>query len=167
MATFLEGSAAMHPIGSWLIGSAKEMADADFAYSSFDTPVIDPQHPLAHSVIGTATGFVIHAKAKNPDAAIRFLKFYTNFDNQVRRAEAGALSPVKGVNDAAKLSEQTKQMAKMLADAPALVPPPDTTYPVAVAEAYYQAAAYVAAGEKEPADALAWLDETLATMGKQ
>jgi len=167
MATFLEGSAAMHPIGSWLIGSAKEMADADFAYSSFDTPAIDPQHPLAHSVIGTATGFVIHTKAKNPDAAIRFLKFYTNFDNQVRRAEAGALSPVKGVNDAAKLSEQTKQMAKMLAEAPAMVPPPDTTYPVAVAEAYYQAAAYVAAGEKEPADALAWLDETLATMGKQ
>ena len=167
MATFLEGSAAMHPIGSWLIGSAQEMADTDFAYSSFDTPVLDPQHPLAHSVIGTATGFVIHAKAKNPDAAIRFLKFYTNFDNQVRRAEAGALSPVKGVNDAAKLSEQTKQMAKMLTDAPAFVPPPDTTYPVAVAEAYYQAAAYVAAGEKEPTDALAWLDETLAKMGKQ
>jgi raffinose/stachyose/melibiose transport system substrate-binding protein len=167
MATFLEGSAAMHPIGSWLIGSAKEMADADFAYGSFDTPVIDPDHPLAHSVIGTATGFVVHAKAKNPDAAIRFLKFYTNLDNQVLRAEAGALSPVKGANEAAKLDPQTAQMAKMLAEAPTMVPPPDTTYPVALAEAYYEAAAYVATGEKSPADALAWLDQTLAVMGKQ
>ena len=167
MATFLEGSAAMHPIGSWLIGSAKETADKDFRYSSFDTPVIDPAHPLAHSVIGTATGFAIHAKAKNPDAAVRFLKFFTNPANQKVRAEAGALSPVKGVNEAANLDAQTKQMARMLAEAPAMVPPPDTTYPVAVAEAYYQAAAYVAAGEKEPADALAWLDETIAAMGKQ
>lgn len=167
MATFLEGSAAMHPIGSWLIGSAKEMADADFAYASFDTPVIDPDHPLAQSVIGTATGFVVHAKAKNPDAAIRFLKFYTNLDNQITRAEAGSLSPVKGANEAAKLDPQTAQMAKMLAEAPAMVPPPDTTYPVALAEAYYEAAAYVATGEKSPADALAWLDQTLAVMGKQ
>jgi raffinose/stachyose/melibiose transport system substrate-binding protein len=48
-----------------------------------------------------------------------------------------------------------------------MVPPPDTTYPVPVAEAYYQAAAYVATGEKSPKDALAWLDETVAVIGKQ
>jgi raffinose/stachyose/melibiose transport system substrate-binding protein len=162
MATFLEGSAAMHPIGSWLIGSAKEMADADFRYSSFDTPVIDPDHPLAHSVIGTATGFVIHAKAENPDAAVKFLKFYTQPEYQIMRAEAGSLSPITGVNEAANLDAQTDQMSKMLSEAPAMVPPPDVTYPVALAEAYYQAAAYVAAGEKTPADALTWLDETVA-----
>lgn len=167
MATFLQGEAAMHPIGSWLIGTAKEIADADFAYSSFDTPVIDPAHPLAHSVIGTATGFIVHAKAKNPDGAIRFLKYYTNLENSVARVEAGSLSPVAGANDAAELDAATQQMADMLDEAEAMVPPPDTTYPVALAEAYYEAAAYVATGEKSPADALAWLDETLAVMGKQ
>ncbi|MBK8085360.1 MAG: extracellular solute-binding protein [Devosia sp.] len=166
MATFLEGSAAMHPIGSWLIGTAKELADADFRYASFDTPVIDPDHPLAHSVIGTATGFVVHARAKNPDAAIKFLKFYTLPANQVLRAEAGTLSPIKGVNETANLDAQTDQMARMLAEAPAMVPPPDTTYPVALAEAYYQAAAYVAAGEKSPGDALSWLDETVALIAE-
>lgn len=166
MATFLEGSAAMHPIGSWLIGTAKELADADFRYASFDTPVIDPDHPLAHSVIGTATGFVVHAKARNPEAAIKFLKFYTQPANQILRAEAGTLSPIKGVNETANLDAQTDQMAKMLAEAPAMVPPPDTTYPVALAEAYYQAAAYVAAGEKSPADALSWLDETVALIAE-
>ncbi len=166
MATFLEGSAAMHPIGSWLIGTAKELADADFRYASFDTPVIDPDHPLAHSVIGTATGFVVHAKAKNPEAAIKFLKFYTQPANQILRAEAGTLSPIKGVNETAELDAQTDQMARMLAEAPAMVPPPDTTYPVALAEAYYQAAAYVAAGEKSPADALSWLDETVALIAE-
>lgn len=166
MATFLQGAAAMHPIGSWLIGTAKEMADDDFRYASFDTPVIDPDHPLAHSVIGTATGFIIHARAKNPEAAVKFLKFYTNTENQILRAEAGALSAVDGVNEAADLDAQTDQMARMLEEAPAMVPPPDTTYPVALAEAWYEAAAYVAAGEKTPADALAWLDDTIAVMGE-
>lgn len=165
MATFLQGSAAMHPIGSWLIGTAKEMADDDFRYASFDTPVIDPDHPLAHSVIGTATGFIIHARAKNPEAAVKFLKFYTNTENQIMRAEAGALSAVDGVNEAADLDAQTDQMARMLEEAPAMVPPPDTTYPVALAEAWYEAAAYVAAGEKSPEEALTWLDDTIAVMG--
>lgn len=167
MATFLEGAAVMHPIGSWLIGTAKELADADFQYGSFDTPVIDPAHPLKDSVIGTVTGFVVHARSTHKDEAIKFLKFYTNFDNQVKRAEAGSLSPIKGVNEAAKLDEPTKEMAAMLANAPAMVPPPDTTYPVPVAEAYYQAAAMVATGEKSPADALVWLDDTVGLMPKE
>jgi raffinose/stachyose/melibiose transport system substrate-binding protein len=55
----------------------------------------------------------------------------------------------------------------MLANASTMVPPPDTTYPVPVAEAYYQAAAYAASGEKSAADALVWLDETVTAMGKQ
>ena len=167
MATFIEGAAVMHPIGSWLIGTAQEMGGDDFHYAQFDTPVIDPDHPLAHSVIGTVTGFIVHAKAAHPDEAIRFLKFYTNYDNQIRRAESGSLSPIKGVNEAANLDAATKSMALMLAEAPAMVPPPDTTYLVPVAEAYYQAAAYVATGEKSPKDALAWLDETVAVIGKQ
>lgn len=167
MATFIEGQAAMHPIGSWLIGTAKEMGDADFRYSSFDTPVIDETHPLKDSIIGVATGFIVHANSPHKDEAIRFLKFYTNTENQIKRAEAGSLSPIAGVNEAANLDEQTKQMAGMLATATAMVPPPDTTYPVPVAEAYYQAAAMVAAGEKSPADALVWLDETVAAMGPQ
>jgi raffinose/stachyose/melibiose transport system substrate-binding protein len=167
MATFLQGEAAMHPIGSWLIGTAKEMADADFRYAQFDTPVIEDDHPLKNSVIGVVTGFMVHAKAPNPDAAIKFLKFFTNTQNQMLRAEAGTLSPVKGVNEAANLDPNTKAMAAMLESATAIVPAPDTTYPVPVAEAYYQAAAYVAAGEKSPKDALTWLDETIAAMGEQ
>ena len=162
MQTFLEGAAVMHPIGSWLIGTANESADPDLHYASFDTPVIDPASPLKDSVIGTITGFVIHARSPHKDEAVRFLKFYTSFDNQVMRAEGGSLSAVKGVNEAAKLDDHTHAMAEMLANAPALVPPPDTTYPVPVAEAYYEAAAYVATGEKTPKEALAWLDDTVA-----
>lgn len=159
MSTFFQEAAAMHPIGSWLVPSANEMAEKDFDYGAFNTPLIDPANPTRDSVIGTATGFAVHAKSGHPKEAIAFLKFFTQLDNQVKWAEAGSFSPVKGAMEEAKLDDKTKQMADMLSHAGSLVPPPDTTYPVAVAESYYQAAAYVAGGEKSPKEALAWLDE--------
>ena len=164
MSTFLQAAAAMHPIGSWLVPSANEMAEKDFDYGAFNTPLIDPANPTKDSVIGTATGFAVHAKSAHPKEAIAFLKFFTQLDNQVKWAEAGSFSPVKGAMDQAKLDDKTKQMADMLSHAGSLVPPPDTTYPVAVAESYYQAAAYVAGGEKSPKDALVWLDEHVKAM---
>lgn len=167
MATFFQEAAVMHPIGSWLVSSAGDLAEDDFAYSQFDTPIIDADHPLSDSVIGTATGFIVHARSQNQDEAIQFLKFFTAQENQVRWAEAGLLSAVDGVNDMADLDDQTKSVAALLANAGSVVPPPDTTYPVPVAEAYYQAAAFVAGGEKTPQEALVWLDETVAVIGQQ
>jgi raffinose/stachyose/melibiose transport system substrate-binding protein len=164
MSTFFQEAAAMHPIGSWLVPSAGEMAEKDFDYGAFNTPLIDPANPTRDSVIGTATGFAVHAKSAHPKEAIAFLKFFTQLDNQVKWAEAGSFSPVKGAMEQAKLDDKTKQMADMLSQAGSLVPPPDTTYPVAVAESYYQAAAYVAGGEKSPKDALVWLDEHVKAM---
>ncbi len=167
MAAFFQEAAVMHPIGSWLVGSEGDLAEEGFAYSQFDTPVIDPSHPAPDSVIGTMTGFVVHAQSAHPEEAVAFLKFLTSPDQQVIWAEAGAISPVKGVGDVANLNPQMQGIGAMLANAGTMVPPPDTTYPVPVAEAYYQAAAYAASGEKSAADALVWLDETVTAMGKQ
>lgn len=167
MAAFFQEAAVMHPIGSWLVGSESDLAEKGFAYSQFDTPVIDPAQPAPKSVIGTLTGFVQHAKSTHPAEATAFLKYLTSVDAQVIWAESGAMSPVRGVSEKAQLPEQMKGLAAMLATADALISPPDTTYPVPVAEAYYQAAAYAASGEKSAADALVWLDETVTAMGKQ
>lgn len=166
MSTFFQGAAAMHPIGSWLVSSAAELAEKDFDYDEFNTPLIDPAHPLKDSVIGTLTGFAVSPKSQNPQQAIAFLRFFTTPENQIKWAEAGSFSPVKGAMEKAKLDPKTKAMADLLNGAGSLVPPPDTTYPVEVAEAYYQAAAYVAGGEKSPKDALVWLDDRVKSMRK-
>lgn len=166
MAGFFQEAAVMHPIGSWLVGSEGDLAGEGFQYGQFDTPVIDASLPGSKSVIGTMTGFVQHAKAEHSAEATAFLKYLTSEDSAIIWAESGAISPVKGVADKAKLPEQMKGMADMLAGADAMVSPPDTTYPVPVAEAYYQAAAYAASGEKSAADALVWLDETVGAMPK-
>lgn len=165
MAAFFQEAAVMHPIGSWLVGSAAEMADEGFAFSQFDTPLIDPAAEAPASAIGVLTGLVVHANSPNPDAAITFLKFLTSPEMQAIWAEGGALTPVDGVT--AEIDPQMQAMADLLANADGMVPPPDTTYPVPVAEAYYQAAAYAASGEKSAEDALIWLDETVAAMSMQ
>jgi raffinose/stachyose/melibiose transport system substrate-binding protein len=66
MATFIEGAAVMHPIGSWLIGTAKELGGDEFHYAQFDTPVIDPDHPLANSVIGTVVSVAARTRSRGP-----------------------------------------------------------------------------------------------------
>jgi raffinose/stachyose/melibiose transport system substrate-binding protein len=167
MATFFQEGAVMHPIGSWLVSETENLAEDGFEYGQFNTPVIDPGHPLANSVIGTITGLVVHKNAAHPAEAIKFLKFLTSEASQVKWAESGQMSPVAGVSDKAKLDEQTQAMLALMSGAPAIVPPPDNKYPVPVAEAFYQAAAYAADGEKSAKDALVWLDETLKAMGKQ
>lgn len=167
MATFFQEGAVMHPIGSWLVSETENLAEEGFEYSQFNSPVIDPSHPLANSVIGTITGLVVHKNAQHPAEAIKFLKYLTSETSQIAWAESGQMSPVAGVSEKAKLDEQTQAMLALMSGAPAIVPPPDTTYAVPVAEAFYQAAAYAAAGEKSAKEALAWLDETVTAMGKQ
>lgn len=167
MATFFQEGAVMHPIGSWLVSETDNLAEEGFEYGQFNTPVIDPAHPLANSVIGTITGLVVHKNAAHPEEAIKFLKYLTSEASQTRWAESGQMSPVQGVSEKANLDEQTTAMLALMSGAPAIVPPPDNKYPVPVAEAFYQAAAFAASGEKSAKDALVWLDETLAAMGKQ
>lgn len=167
MATFFQEGAVMHPIGSWLVSETSNLAEEGFEYSQFNTPPIDPAHPLANSVIGTITGLVVHKDAQHPAEAIKFLKFLTSEASQVTWAESGQMSPVQGVSEKANLDEQTRAMLALMSGASGIVPPPDNKYPVPVAEAFYQAAAFAASGEKSPKDALVWLDETLAAMGKQ
>lgn len=167
MATFFQEGAVMHPIGSWLVSETSNLADEGFEYSQFNTPVIDASHPNANSVIGTITGLVVHKNAAHPAEAIKFLKFLTSEASQVTWSESGQMSPVKGVSEKAKLDEQTTAMLALMSGAPSIVPPPDNKYPVPVAEAFYQAAAFAASGEKSAKDALVWLDETLTAMGKQ
>lgn len=167
MATFFQEGAVMHPIGSWLVSETGNLADEGFEYGQFNTPPIDPAHPLANSVIGTITGLVVHKNAPHAAEAIKFLKFLTSESSQIKWAESGQMSPVQGVSEKAKLDEQTQAMLALMSGASGIVPPPDNKYPVPVAEAFYQAAAFAASGEKSAKDALVWLDETLAAMGKQ
>ncbi|MEM6431444.1 MAG: extracellular solute-binding protein [Deinococcota bacterium] len=161
MSGFFQGFAVMHPIGSWLVPLALESAPEEFNYSAFNTPIIAGGNGSPNSIIGLSTGHMITADTPHFDEAVRFLKFFSNVDNQITWAEAGAFSAVRDVMDNADLNPNTQKLAQLFAEADAIVPPPDTGYPVEVADVFYQGAAFVAAGQRSAEDALVWIDEQL------
>lgn len=162
MNAFFQGAAAMHPIGSWLVPIATESAPEGFNYDVFNTPVIEGGAGDPTSVIGLATGFEVSASTDAYDAAIAFLKFFSSQENQVTWAEAGAFSPVEGAMAAADLDPHTQSLAALFDGAGEIVPPPDTGYPVEIADAFYQGAAQVAGGVRSPEEALQWVDQQVA-----
>lgn len=126
--------------------------------------MIDDSHPGAKSVIGTFTGLAVHKNSKQTAEAVRFLKFFTSKERAHKWVAQGTISPVLGAEEGVPIGEQAKSIVTLLANADSIVPPPDTTYPVPFAEAYYQAAAGVASGQSSPQEALKWLDETVAAI---
>jgi len=162
MNAFFQGAAAMHPIGSWLVPISAENAPEGFRYDVFNTPEIPGGDGAPNSVIGLATGFEVSADSENYDEAIAFLRFFAaSLETQKMWAEAGQFSPVQGAMQIADLDPHTVALAEMFETADALVPPPDTGYPVEVADVFYEGAALVASGTRDAEGALEWIDEQL------
>lgn len=168
MATFFQGAAAMNPIGSWLISNAATLAPEDFDYSNFNTPPVEGAAGEGHSVMGGATGFVVNAATDKPDLAIAFLRMLSSVENQREWAQRSPFnSTVLGALDGLDIDPNMIEMAHIWDSASSMIGAPDTGFPIPVAEAFYRAAAFVATGEMPAAEALSWLDEELARMGKQ
>lgn len=161
MNAFFQGAAAIHPIGSWLVSTANDAAPEDFNYATFNTPLIPDGAGAPASIIGLSTGYEVSARSKHFEEAVAFLQFFTSQENQISWAEAGAFSPIVGTMEAANLDPHTKELAALFDAADAIVPPPDTGYPVEIADVFYQGAAFVAGGVRSPEEALAWIDEQL------
>lgn len=161
MNAFFQSAGVMHPIGSWLIPNAHDSAPDDFEYDAFNTPIIPGGEGDPQSIIGLATGFIVSPSSEHFEEVITFLQYFYNHDNQVAWAEAGRFSPIRGAMEAANIDPHNKKLADLFQDAGEIVPPPDTGYPVEIADTFYQAAAYVAAGMRTPSEALEWLDQQL------
>jgi len=161
MTGFFQGAAAMHPIGSWLIPNALDTAPEDFNYAAFNTPLLADSAGDPHSIIGVATGFEVNADTPHFDEAITFLRFFTAFENQLLWAEGGRFSSVAGVMEQADVDPHNVELADLFLNASEMVPPPDTGYPVEIADIFYQGAALVASGQNSPAEALEWVDAQL------
>lgn len=161
MMGFFQGFAAMHPIGSWLVPEALTSAPEDFRYSAFNTPAISWGKGEQPSIIGLSTGYMIHAESPNFDVAVSFLRFFTSLESQILQAEAGDFSSVKGVMEMAEIDPNTVLLAQIFRDAVTIFAPPDTGYPVEIADTFYQGAAFVAGGVKSAEEALEWVDAQL------
>ena len=137
MATFFQEAAAMHPIGSWLIAEAGNRPTRISRYA----PVRHAADRRRASVDGQRDrhDHRLHgaqATAPHPDAAIKFLKFFTSKPAAKIWTEVGQHQPGQGADEGANAGRTDRRsIVDLLAGAGSIVPPPDTTYPVPLAEA--------------------------------
>ncbi len=158
MSFFME-QAVMHPIGSWLVSSARRDAP-ELNYAGFDTPAIDGQGDQS-SMIGLTVGYMIAADSPHFDEAAKFLRHLTSVEMQRYRVEhTGEISAVRGTGDAA-VDPRFELLVDITEAAGTTVAPPDTGYELEVAYAFYDAAAKVMDGI-DPAQALQEADEAIA-----
>lgn len=110
---FFQGDAAMILMGSWLVS---EMADAipeGFEIGTFAFPVAKGGLGDQASSIGGVQGLSVAADAKNPTAAVEWLKFLGEKENQNAYArDFGVISAYQGV----EAPEGFEAIVDMLAD---------------------------------------------------
>ncbi|WP_339312404.1 extracellular solute-binding protein [Paenibacillus sp. FSL M7-0896] len=160
---FLNGSGAMHPIGSWLAPTAvEETPELELGY--FNTPAIPDGKGNQESVIGVLNGMVVNKNSKLIDEAIEFMKLYSSPESSKKLSDAGAVPITKDGIDKETMLPLSLELNDLMENAPALVSPPDTGYSIEVANALNMATSEVIGGAKSPEEALAELETTIAPL---
>ncbi|TDD95317.1 ABC transporter substrate-binding protein [Actinomadura rubrisoli] len=150
---FLQGKAAMHPIGSWLVSASIEEApklEIDYV----NLPSV-PGSGDQNSVIGVATGYVINAKSKKIKESADFLALANSGANVTAFTKSGTVPQAKPAPGGPPVDPRTTRLNALLSGAKTLVLPPDTGYELKRAEAFYRAVSLVLGGKNKPQDALA------------
>ncbi|WP_340021288.1 sugar ABC transporter substrate-binding protein [Paenibacillus sp. FSL K6-1096] len=160
---FLNGSGAMHPIGSWLAATAvEETPDLELGY--FNTPAMPDGKGNQDSVIGVLNGMVVNKNSKLIDEAIEFMKLYSSPESSKKLSDAGAVPITKDGIDKETMLPLSLELNDLMENAPVLVSPPDTGYSIEVANALNMATSKVIGGAESPEDALAELETTIAPL---
>lgn len=160
---FLNGSGAMHPIGSWLVPTAvKETPDLKLGY--FNTPAMPDGKGNQESVIGVLNGMVVNKNSKLIDEAVEFMKLYSSAESSKKLSDAGAVPITKDGIDKTTTLPLSLELNDLMENAPVLVSPPDTGYSIEVANALNMATSEVIGGAKSPEDALAELETTISPL---
>lgn len=149
---FLQGNAAMLPIGSWIVGIAQEEAP-DMNMDWFNLPAIDSGAGAQDSIMGVTTGYIINAKSTKQEKAVEFMKYLFAPDLVKAWAEAGFAVVAKSP-DAGSLDALSQSMVDLLNSGASIVAPPDTGYDLKMADALNTAIAQVLDGVKTPQEAL-------------
>ena len=84
---FFRGEAAMHPIGSWLVSWAIEVAP-DLNFDFFNLPPLDGAG-VQNSIIAVSTGQVINAQSENIEVAKDFMLLFSSLEFASMMVDAG------------------------------------------------------------------------------
>ncbi len=149
---FLSGKAAQHVVGSWFLADVEDAAakgTLKFPVGVFPVPsAVGETNALA----AVTTGFLVNPRSGNVKAAVALLELLLSRKYQERFARLGSLSARR---DAAEfgVSPLAGRLARILANSPSLIAPPDTGFSPDQAGAFYELTAGLLSGRVPVAEA--------------
>jgi len=159
---FFHGKAAFYPMGNWVISGAQTDAPPDFEYDGFNLPPLSDGAGDQTSLMALNTGYMVSKSTKHFDLAVEFLRHMMSESVQQRMVEAGAISTIKSAFDPERIDPHLRRCWEAWKNAKTIIAPPDTGYPIDVANRLYDAIALVADGKADAKTALTRAEEQVA-----
>jgi raffinose/stachyose/melibiose transport system substrate-binding protein len=148
----MKDKAAMMAMGNWhfTVITNESKTDLD-KWDFFTYPVLEGGKGDANSILGAADGYSINKSCKNPEAAIKLLKFLVNKENSAERFKKSSTLASLGtpyMDDSAL--PQMRKTANLLANATSLTLWWDQDLSAAMSQALLQGLQEILAGAKTP-----------------
>lgn len=157
----MKDKAAMMAMGNWhyIVCTGEMKTDLD-KWDFFTYPKVEGGKGNEKAILGAADGYSINKACKNPDAAIKFLKFMSSKENGAERfKKAGAFSAVAAPYMDDTALPQMKKLADVLANASSLTLWWDQDLPAPMTQALLQGLQEILAGAKTPKDVATAMEE--------
>jgi ABC-type glycerol-3-phosphate transport system substrate-binding protein len=149
----LQGRAAIHPIGDWLVSEAdpEQAEDLDF----FPTPHLPGQQGEAPVVLALATGYMVNPRGRDPEAAGALLKHLASAPVQRDWTAHGHMSALRAAAPGAEAPAPLRSIFTLLRETRETALAPDVGFNLEVSDAFYDAVSLVLGGRATAARALA------------
>lgn len=148
----MQDKAAMMAMGNWLYTALTDENKVDFdKWDFFTYPSVEGGKGDVKSILGAADGYSINKACKNPEAAIKLLKFLSRKENGAERfVKSSSLAALASPYMDDNTLPQMKKIADVLANASSLTLWWDQDIPASMTQSLLQGLQEILAGAKTP-----------------
>jgi len=161
-ALLLQGRAALHPIGDWLVTDADEADAADL--DAFLLPRLPGQAGSARTLLALKTGYMIYRRTRYPREAIALLRHLSSDGVQQAWVRHGHVSALRAAGPGRETPVGQRRMTEFLATAEETALAPDVGFHLEVSDAFLDAVSVVLGGRATPQVALERAERQVAAL---
>jgi len=161
----LQGRAAMHPIGDWLVSEADPSEVEDLA--CFLLPSLPGQNNPEPALLALTTGYMVHSRTSHPTEALALVQHLCSEPVQKEWSKHGHLSALRAAAPGAEAPEGQRQLLRLLEQSAATTLAPDVGFDLEVADAFLDAVSLLFGGRATPREALAGAERQVRALRRE
>ncbi|MGV3722473.1 MAG: ABC transporter substrate-binding protein [Actinomycetota bacterium] len=161
----LQGRAAMHPIGDWLVSEADPSEVEDLA--CFLLPPLPGQPHPEPALLALTTGYMVHRNSRHLEEAKALARHLCSEPVQKEWAKHGHLSARRAAAPGAGAPEGQRQLLRLMETTPATAIAPDVGFDLEVSDAFLDAVSLLFGGRATPREALAGAERQVRALRRE